>query len=115
MSCVSRRDLCVVRGDVFIEIIGFGEGWTEIAATPEEFEVSVIFRDAHDDTLTPHLTLTGTPAASTDDMYDALVYLSATAAETSTLPAWNHVCHAEVRKAGGDPTRLYQGKVKVSD
>ena len=116
MTCVSQRDLCVIRGDSFEENVGFSDGWTDLIADPSSYVVNMVFRETQDDDLTPYLELSAVPVAAPEhDRYAVIAYLTATAAQTQSLPDWRHVHYVEIQKTGGDPTRLYQGKVRIGD
>lgn len=116
MTCTTKRDICIVRGDQFGENVALGGDWTEVVANPSAYEVNMVFREAQDDTLTPYLELSATPEVITNDLYALLATLTATAAQTQALPDWNHYYYVELAQTGGlEPIRLYQGKVKIND
>lgn len=116
MTCVTRRDICIVRGDSFEENVGFGANFTDLVDDPSLYAVNMVFREAQDDSLTPYLSLTATPEATVgEDSFPVLATITATGAQTSSLPDWNHVYYVELKKIGGDPTRIYQGKIKIDD
>ena len=122
MSCatqVSKVDIGVVRGDEFEQNLSFRTGWDDLVAAPGDYQINMVFREAQDDALTPYLTLTATPIANvTADPTDppVIATVTATPAQTSSLPEWNHVYYTEIIEVGAaGGSRLFQGKVEVED
>lgn len=119
MSCVHRQNITIIRGDTFDQIVGFAEGWDNIAASPGDYQVRILFRDRQDDDLEHHLAVTASIAAASDPNFPAMLYsadVSLTPAQTQTLPSYDHFYFVEVRKPDGTYIeRLYEGKVTVKD
>lgn len=115
MICAGTIDICVIRGDLYEGAAALTTSWPEVIANPSGYVANMVFREAQDDSLTPYLTLTATPEAQDDATFPVLISFSATAAQTQSLPDWNHVYYVELKEVGGDPVRLYQGKVRIND
>jgi hypothetical protein len=121
MSCVSRVDICVIRGDLFSIEVGLDGSWEEVLATPDAFTANLVFREAQDDTLTPYLTLTTDPEITENPcLPDPPIFFRFRAApsETQALPEWNHVAYCELVDSSGVeivPRRLFNSNVRIHD
>jgi len=120
VDCVEAHDVCVIRGDSFAQSLGLGTGFEEVGDTPAAHQGLMVIRAAHDDSLTPLLTVTVTPEAASDPHGEALAYLhfSITPDQTAALPPYDCVYHVELTDAGSPPasrTRLIAGAVKITD
>lgn len=120
MSCISRRNICIVRGDNYAMDVGLAEGFDEIADDPTDFVGRLVVKLDFNDDLPSLLELTATPEPTTDadDCDGALAYLSFAAhpTQTQSLPPYDLVYFVEVSNVGGsEVTRLFQGKVDIHD
>lgn len=120
MSCIDEIQMCVTRGDIYALNVGLFSGFDEVEAAPGDYVANLVFRDEQSDSVTPYLTLTAAPEANPNCLpTEPKIYLNftATAAETQSLPDWDHVAYCELVKSGAtpEPRRLFNGKVDVHD
>lgn len=110
----------VVRGDRFTSDVTLLD-YDEVHADPASYTVKLVFRERQDDSLSDLLTLDGVltavPEAEWTDtgVSEVQVAFAATATETQGLPDYDIRYRVELAEVGGDPTRLYQGRVQISD
>lgn len=119
MDCTEERDICITRGDTYFLIIGLARNWEEVNASPALYEGRLVIREAQDDSLTPLLEVTADLEAGEDSRFPDMEYmvdLSLTPAQTQSLPTYNVVCFAEIRKKDlSYVKRLFNGRVTRSD
>lgn len=119
MSCVTKRNICVIRGDEFEENVALDSTWEEVIANPAAFQGRMTFREEQYDGAQVYLTLTATPeivvSPDPDDL-PILLQFGASAIQTGALPSWNIVYFVELVPVGASGgKRLYEGKVKIGD
>ena len=120
MGCQNIQDLCLIRGDDFALDVGLSAEFTEVLATPTDYQGRMVIRDAQNDDLPDNLVTTVaidvTPAPVLMDQQPMYMRFRISPALTQNLPYWDQKYYIELRTISGSSVqRLFQGPLDVHD
>lgn len=114
-----EQEINVIRGDRGEWVVAFMDA-PDVRDNPDDWTFRMVFRSRQSDQSPDLAALTGEIEAAPDDMLrgrsiDAIVTFEMSASESQDLPGRSITYFVERERDGDGPTRLFQGRVNVTD